>query len=119
MMPEKNNRQKAAGDSSLRCDVLLLFATSSEQEGLEKVAVEMGFQFSRCTIEDPVGEQVSYFSLGNVGTNRVNAMRTEMGPLSYGGSASRAIYFRTEMDATAIIQLGRAYQILLTGAVIR
>jgi adenosylhomocysteine nucleosidase len=47
--------------------------------------------------------------LDKIGTNRVNAVRTEMGPLSYGGSASQAIYFKSATGTTSIIQLGMAF----------
>jgi nucleoside phosphorylase len=94
-----------------RCDVLILFATPSEYDMLKEAARELGIMFDkRCTV-GPHGENVEYFSLGHVGNVRVNALRTAMGPFSYGGSASRAIYYRTITGATAIIQVGMAFGI--------
>jgi adenosylhomocysteine nucleosidase len=49
--------------------------------------------------------------MDRIGDNRVNAVRTEMGPLSYGGSASQGIFFKSATGATGIIQLGMAFGI--------
>ena len=89
----------------LRCDVLLFIATPTEKKKLKKIAREAGFQFATRTVEE-LGE---YFFMGTIGRTKVNAVRTEMGPFSYGGSASRAINFRIATGATAIIQLGMAF----------
>ena len=89
----------------LRCDVLLFIATSTEKDALREAARLAGFQFQRHTIEG-VGR---FYSLGTVGSTKVNAVATDMGPFSYGGSASRAIHFRIATGATAIIQLGMAF----------
>lgn len=47
--------------------------------------------------------------MDKIGDNRVNAVRTEMGPLSHGGSASQGIFFKGATGAYAIVQLGMAF----------
>lgn len=95
--------------NELRCDVLLLYATSSEEQMLKETSIAIGIQIVKRKAKGPSGEKVEFFTLGTVGSSRVNAIRTKMGPLSYGGSASRAIYYRTITGATALIQLGMAF----------
>jgi adenosylhomocysteine nucleosidase len=52
----------------------------------------------------------SYFSLGQIGDNRVNAVKTEgMGPHGHGGSAAKALQFKSATGATGLIQLGMAF----------
>ena len=91
----------------LRCDVLLFIATSTEKDALREAARQAGFQFQRRAI-DGVGR---FYVLGVIGSTKVNAVATDLGPFSYGGSASRAIHFRIATGATAIIQLGMAFGI--------
>jgi len=110
LMNSKSQETTSLHDD-LRCDILILFATSSEREKLEEAAKELRIAFDKRYTVGPHQEKVEYFSLGNVGNNRVNAFKTEMGPFGYGGSASRAIYYRTITGATAIIQVGMAFGI--------
>lgn len=90
----------------MQCDVLLFIATSTEKEQLKKVAKELNFQFNR-----KKGDLCNYYDLGRVGNYRVMAVKTEMGPLSYDGSAARAINAMAETSATSLILLGMAFGI--------
>lgn len=105
----KINDDSIHTEATLRCDVLLLFATSTEKDMLKKAALDMGLTFRKIKTEWPFPDRESFYLLGKAGNNRVNAMQTTMGPMSYGGSASRAIYGRIATEATAIIQLGMAF----------
>jgi nucleoside phosphorylase len=96
----------------LRCNVLILVTTSSEREALKTAAKEAGLPFQRHTV--PSVDQ--YYNLGTVGNAKVNAARTEMGPLGHQGSAARAMTLTEKaLDlhiataATGIIQLGMAF----------
>lgn len=95
----------AAAYERVRCDVLLFVATSSEWKALRDAAKGMEFGFAK------VGSKFfdCYYDLGLVGDNRVMAVETEMGPLSYDGSASRAIHAKIETGATGLICLGMAF----------
>ena len=93
-------------DEQLQCDVLILVTTTSEREQLEVAAKEMGLSFQKITHS----KHGRYYSLGMLGHNRVHAVRTEgMGPLGYGGSASKSVLFRAATGATGLIQLGMAF----------
>ncbi|MDM8549340.1 hypothetical protein QUF72_04645 [Desulfobacterales bacterium HSG2] len=85
-------------------DLILLIATSTEKEELKKVAMEKGIPF-----EKRKSGRGSYYYLGKVGSFQAIAVRTEMGPLGYGGSASKAIHYQSVTSATAIVQLGMAF----------
>ena len=89
------------------CDLLLFYSTTSEREQLQSVAVELGLPFRR----DSHYRLGHYYALGRVGDFEVVAVRTEMGPLKYGGSASKGLFFKTATPATAIVQLGMAFGI--------
>src|SRR5438270_12429475 len=91
------------GPGSLGCDLLILIATSTEEKQLKAVAGELGLSFRRRNVGGLVGE---YFSIGQVGDFLVNAVRSKMGPLSHGGSASRGILCQQATGATALVQLG-------------
>jgi nucleoside phosphorylase len=90
--------------TSLRCDVLLIVATTTEKEKLEAAAKEFGLSFQRRQ-----GRFFRYYDLGNVGSFRVMAVKTEMGPFSYDGSAARILTAKTETMASAVIALGMAF----------
>jgi adenosylhomocysteine nucleosidase len=93
-------------DEQLQCDVLILVTTTSEREQLEAAAKQMGLSFQKRTHS----KHGRYYSLGTLGHNRVHAVRTEgMGPLGYGGSASKSVLFRAATGATGLIQLGMAF----------
>jgi len=93
---------QAAND--LKCDLLIFVATPSEVEQLETVAKEMAIEFRETKARD-----FAFYSMGTIGSNRVNAVRVEMGPFSYGGSAARGIFYKTVSSAAGIIQLGMAF----------
>jgi len=90
----------------LNCHYLLFVATGTEKNELKKTAKELGFTFSRRK-----GRLGRYYDLGTVGVNRVLAVRTEMGPFSHRGSASKAIHYMAETQATGIISLGMSFGI--------
>lgn len=90
--------------NDIRCDVLIFVATSSERDGLQSVAERMSIPFRR---QKSLG--YSYYSMGQIGQYRVNAVRTEMGPFSHEGSAAKGLLFRAVSGATAIIQIGMAF----------
>ncbi len=97
--------------SDLRCDILILVATSTEEEELKTAAKNLGLPFSQRNVVGPHGDKLKFFSLGKIGPNTVNAVRTGLGPLSHRGSASSAIRYRIATSASAIIQLGMAFGI--------
>ncbi len=90
--------------TELSCHYLLFVATGTEKEELKKVAKESGFTFSR-----KKGRLGRYYDLGTIGISRVLAVRTQMGPFSYGGSASKAIYYMAETQAVGIISVGMSF----------
>ncbi len=87
------------------CDVLLFFATPSEEDALKIAAQELAIPF-RLQRHDVVGK---YCRLGMLGNLDVVAVKTEIGPLRFGGSASRGIIAQSFTGATAIIQIGMAF----------
>jgi nucleoside phosphorylase len=110
--PYRPESTQVAGEGrvidELTCDLLLFFATSSERDALQEAAKQRGIPFHRKS-HPTLGR---FFWMDKVGDNRVNAVRTEMGPLSHGGSASQGIFFKSATGATAIIQLGMAFGIM-------
>ena len=88
----------------LRCDVLLFVAVASEEKQLKAVAKSLGLSF-----EKRPGGHFDYFDLGRVGTFKVLAVRTEMGPFSNEGSAARALLAKAETGATALVSVGMAF----------
>lgn len=96
--------ENSADGSSLRCDVLLFVATSSEKEKLKEAAGELELSFVKKS-----GGSFRYYDLGQVGTYKVMAVRCEMGPFSFDGSAARALAAQRETRATALISVGMAF----------
>lgn len=90
--------------SQLRCDILVFVVTSSEIDALKAASKDLNLQFQRRP-----GKAFTYYNLGKVGDSRVMAVRTSMGPFSYGGSAAMAIHAKAETSATALISLGMAF----------
>jgi adenosylhomocysteine nucleosidase len=88
----------------LRCDVILFVAVATEEKQLKAVAKELGLAFEKCQ-----GGHFDYFDLGQVGTFRVLAVRTEMGPFSHDGSAARALLAKAETGATALVSVGMGF----------
>lgn len=91
---------------AVAADIVLVVATSTEQQELERAAKEMGFSFNA-----QPGRAGKYYQLGSVGTNRVTAMRVAMGAFSPDGAAARCIQARAETQATTIILIGTAFGI--------
>jgi nucleoside phosphorylase len=91
---------------AVAADVVLVTATPTEHQELKQAAKELGFDF----IKQP-GRAGDYYRLGNVGTNRVVAMRVSMGAFSPDGAAARCIQARAEIQATTIILIGTAFGI--------
>jgi hypothetical protein len=75
------------------CDLLLFVVTKTELEQLQRAASELGI-----SIDERVGRLGTYYDLGRVGTNRVLAIKTTMGPFTDRGSASQAIHYLTYGD---------------------
>lgn len=96
-------------ENDLRCDVLLLFSTSTEEEELRAAAADRGIPFERRKTVTADGQMLKWMFMGTIGCSRVNAAKTQIGPFCYGGSAGRALYLRTLTGATAIIQVGMAF----------
>lgn len=90
----------------LRCDVLLFVAATTEKDQLKIAASELGIVFTKRH-----GNFGTYYDLGLVGASRVMAVKTDLGPLSFNGSASRAIHAMIETAATGLISLGMAFGI--------
>lgn len=88
----------------LSCDTLIMAATDAEWTALSEVASRLSLSWSVVP-----GSAVEYRDLGRPGVSRVYAVRTEIGPLGYGGSAARAIACRSQTGATSLICLGMAF----------
>lgn len=91
---------------AVAADVVLVTATLTEHQELERAAKELGFGFTT-----QPGRAGDYYQLGEVGTNRVVAMRVSMGAFSPDGAAARCIQARAETRATTIILIGTAFGI--------
>ena len=91
--------------NELACDLILFVATPTEERELLAAAGDQ-FGVTRSRIR---GRFARYHDLGVVGESRVFAVRTEMGPLSYGGSASKSIQCMAETGATGMISVGMAF----------
>lgn len=89
-----------------QCEKLIFVAVPTEVSALEFTARELGIDFRRCF---DAQKRRRYFDLGRVGTDRVLAVQTTMGPLSDTGSAALAIQCRAETGAQVIISLGIAF----------
>lgn len=100
------DRMLAAEQTLPTCDVILFVATKTEEACLKFAAEELGLPFNLC--RDP-GNGQEYFDLGEFGTRRVLAARTEMGPFAHGGAAARAIHLRVATGATSLIGVGMAF----------
>ncbi len=92
-----------------QCDTLIMLAVSSEEDALRAQAKSLGIEISKIPKHPILG---SYYSLGQVGCERVIAVRSRvMGALAFGGSAELASRFRQATGATSIVQLGMAFGI--------
>lgn len=91
-------------EKSLHCDVLLFIATPTEKKMLKAASESLGLSFNKLQ-----GRAFCYYDIGQVGTYRVMAVKTEMGPFAHDGSAAHAIIAKTETNATALVSLGMAF----------
>ena len=107
-------------DSAKRqCSLLLFVATSSEEAALKQVALEMGLTFEK--VKDAILGQYGwseYHWMGEIGNETVAAVRPTregggvvMGAHGRLGVAAKAIRFREETAAQAIVQIGMAFGI--------
>lgn len=88
-----------------QCEKLLFVATKTEELALWYAAQEIGVSPRKCRSD--LG--LKYLDLGEVNSERILAVRTEMGPHAEGGSAARAIQWRSVTGAQSIISLGMAF----------
>ena len=88
------------------CDILIFTAVPEEEKALKRAAKE-----SNLLYEKIVRRNFEYRNLGVVGSSRVMALETEMGPFGFDGSAARAIYAQAQTRATTLISLGMAFGI--------
>lgn len=93
-------------ENPIRCDVLLLFATSTEKDQLKAAARARNFKWQRNRL---AGADTIVYSLGVVGGSRVCAANTDMGPFGFRGSAAVAQRLQVLTGATAVIQVGFAF----------
>ena len=93
-----------SGPNLPRCDILLFVATPTEKKKLEEIALSLNLKFA------PIqGKSFKYYDLGQVGTFRVMAVKSEVGAFGHDGSAARAIAAKTETHATGLVSLGMAF----------
>lgn len=88
-------------------DLLLLTVTETEQAELLQAATDLGISFQ----EQPGLFSRSLFDFGQLEAYRVAAIRSRMGALDFGGSATTAQLYRTATSATGIIAVGMAFGI--------
>ncbi len=86
------------------CDILLFVATKSEEEALLEAARDRGVR-----VEARDGPLGAFYWFGEVGPNRVVAVRTAMGPLGFRGSGARAVHYVAATQATGIVSVGMAF----------
>ena len=91
--------------NSDQCDLLIMFATTTEKEQLRDVANSMGIAF----VENRDRDLGRYYVLGNLGSYRVNAIRSELGTFGYNGAASKTMRSISRFKATSIVQYGMAF----------
>jgi nucleoside phosphorylase len=92
--------------AAVDCDILIFFATHSEAKALREAAKGLGISFKL----DPAHPRLGQFArLGRLGSFEVVAVETGIGPLQFGGSASRGIIAQSSTGATAIVQIGMAF----------
>ncbi|HEY4241936.1 MAG TPA: hypothetical protein VGM88_19085 [Kofleriaceae bacterium] len=90
-------------------EYILVVATRTEEEQLEAATVELGLPFTKRH-----GEAGDYYDLGKIGGdrgNRVVAIKVDMGPFGFRGSASSVIRHRVAFSAQGVICLGMAFGI--------
>jgi nucleoside phosphorylase len=90
--------------SSLAADLILLFSTPSEEKALKEAATRRGLRFGA-----RAGRYAECYPLGVIGTDRVTAVRCEVGPMGSGGSAATALFSKIETGATAIVTVGMCF----------
>ncbi|HEY4242753.1 MAG TPA: hypothetical protein VGM88_23215 [Kofleriaceae bacterium] len=87
-------------------DIVLVTVGNTETDALEDAAKAFGLGYDKIR-----GRRINYRKLGMVGTNRVVAMKVEMGAFSPTGAAASCIEARAETGATTIILIGTAFGI--------
>ncbi len=95
-------------ENAYPCDLLIMFATSTEQDELRKASKARGIDFAKRTVDTTEGKY-AFYTLGQIGTFRVNAIRSDMGPFGHGGSAARAIRSLQIFGAVQFVQYGMAF----------
>jgi nucleoside phosphorylase len=86
--------------------VLLFVATDTELQQLSDEARSRGLQWDEQTSE--LGQ---FWTLGQVGTYRVSAVRTKIGGLGVEGSGRNALYYMSATKAASLVCLGMAFGI--------
>lgn len=94
-----------ATSATIAFDTLLFVATSSEKDGVNKVAKSLGIKPAQVT----GAGGGKYLDLGTVGLRRVGVVKTKMGAFGTEGSTAKAIVCRAETRATSLIGLGMAF----------
>jgi len=90
-------------------EYILVTATPTEVRQLEAVAIELGLTFAKQ--RGPTG---NYYDLGKIGGergNRVVAIKVDMGPFGFRGSASSVMRNLIAFSAQGIVCLGMAFGI--------
>ena len=86
------------------CDILIFTAVQSEREALEAAAFECALAYEVISADG-----LEYRHRRGVGTNRVMAVETKMGPFGFDGSAARAIQAKSATRAQSLVGLGMAF----------
>lgn len=102
MVPQTESTTEAG---RLACDTILFVVTSSEETQLLTALRSLQIRYVKAT-HDRLGK---YYNLGAIGSQRVIAVRTRLGPFGYGGSAGSAIYWTAGTGATSVILVGMAF----------
>ena len=89
------------------CEYILVVATSTEEQELRAAADQLGIPFAKKS--SPGGVYFDLDRLGGGAGNRVIAVRVEMGPFGYAGSAGSAIRYKQAFAAQGLICLGMAF----------
>lgn len=97
-------------DTEDQCEYILVVATSTEEKQLLEAAKDLDIPVATSKKRlDPERKARVYYRFGGLGANRVNAIRVEMGPHGYRGSAAMAMRYKTAFRAQGIICLGTAF----------
>ncbi len=89
-----------------KCDVLLFVATKTEMTELGRAAADLGLKWQQQ--QSPLGR---FWDLGDLGSQHVVAVKTEVGALGSSGSARNATYYIDATATTSLICLGMGFGI--------